>query len=360
MPSTVHIDANRHWGGGQQQSLGLARALAAQGEEVSLIAQAGGALAATPISPLIPCETMPLRGLQGILSLPRLLRRVRTLQPDLVHIHDSASQAVASLAARLAGRIAVVVTRRTQLPVRGGWLGRLKHQWCDRVICVSEAVRRQCIAGGLPEERLTVIPDFVDCSYLEPASTAPEEQEGRPTIAIIARLSREKGHRVLLRALPRVIAQIPNLRLVICGQGPEEHNLRRQAQALGISKQVVFRGFVADPRPIVGAAQVVAVPSLSEGLGVAALEAMAMEKPVVASDAGGLPEAVVDGVTGIIVPAGKPEPLAEALVALLTDRARADALGQAGRRHVLQHFDRPHIVARILALYEEVLAERRR
>jgi glycosyltransferase involved in cell wall biosynthesis len=124
-----------------------------------------------------------------------------------------------------------------------------------------------------------------------------------------------------------------------------------------VSKYVEFTGFVPDVRAVLSAADVAAMPSLQEGLGVAVLEAMAMGKPVVSSDAGGLPESVVHGETGIVTPAGDAEALADALAAVLRDPARARSMGRAGRERVVEHFDRPRVAERVLRLYADVLGE---
>lgn len=211
--------------------------------------------------------------------------------------------------------------------------------------------------GGVSAERLIVIPDLVDCTHYQPTAVPPAPLDPGPTIVSVGRLTQEKGHRLLVEAMPRVLREVPEARLALCGQGPEEAALRARAGALGVAARVMFAGFAADVRPLLAAADVFAMPSLCEGLGVAALEAMAMGKPVVASDAGGLPEAVADGETGLVVPKGRVEPLAAALAALLSDPGRARQMGEAGRRRALERFDRPVVVGRLAALYQELLAE---
>ena len=361
MPSSIHIDASRQWGGGQTQSLGLARALAALGESASFIAQQGSALSARLRTCDLPWEERPLRGLSGAAAVFHLAHRFRKLKPEIVHIHDAAGHGPAALAAKRAGVPGIVVTRRTASLPRTGWPRGLKYQWCDRIICISEAVRRQCLAAGIAPERLAVIHDFVDCTYLDPAVGRAFLRPPLPSVlCVVGRLSKEKGHEVLLRALPSVLRQVPFARLQVCGEGPKKEALQRQAEALGISEQVALLGFVEDVRPVLAAAEVFAMPSLSEGLGVAVLEAMAMGKPVVATDAGGLPEAVVDGETGLIVPPGDAGALTEAILSLLQNPDKARHMGAAGRERALRQFDRSVIVERMLALYNEVLSEARR
>lgn len=337
------------------QSLGLALALSARGEEIWFVAQRGSELASRVNGTYLSWETMSLRGLAGVMDSGRLARRLREWKADIVHIHDAASQGPAGLAARLARKPKVVVTRRTQFPVRGGWLGRAKYDLCDCVICVSEAVRRGCLEAGLPDRKLRVIPDFVDCRHFDPEAVPVGERNGGQRIVMVGRLTRTKGHRMLLRAMGQVSREVPEARLVIYGEGEEAGALKREAAAAGVDEGVTFAGFAADVRAALAGADVFVMPSLSEGLGVAVLEAMAMGRPVVVSDAGGLPESVVHGETGLVVPAGDAGALAEALVSLLRHRDRAREMGTAGRKRMLEHYDRPRVVGRIMALYEELL-----
>ena len=357
MPSSMHVDANRAWGGGQAQSLGLALALAARGEETSFVVEPGSGLAARLDASLLPWEAVRMRGAWGLGAMLQLTRRFRELRPEVVHIHDSASHTPAALAARRAGVAGIIVTRRTEFPMRRRWSVRLKYElWCDRVVCVSEAARRRCLEAGLPEGQVVVVPDFVDCRHFDAAAVPAARSDDRPQVCSVGRLSREKGHRVLLKAMAAVLRSVPEARLQICGDGPERPALARQSEASGLAEHVSLSGFVQDTRPTLAAADIFVMPSLSEGLGGAVLEAMAMGKPVVATDAGGLPEAVVDGETGLIVPAGDAEALAEAMMDLLGDPARARKMGIAGRERALKHFDRRRIVDRMVSLYEEVLA----
>jgi glycosyltransferase involved in cell wall biosynthesis len=340
--------------------MSLALALSARGDDTSFIAQRGSALASRLGPTYLPWEEMDLRGFGGLRAIPRLVRRLRELAPDVVHVHEAASHTVAGIAARMAGKAKVVVTRRTASPLRGGCIRRLKYeQWCDRVVCVSKAVRWRCLEAGLPEELLVVVPDFVDCRHFDPEVAPSQDGTGPPTVAAVGRLTRGKGHAVLLRAMRQVVRTMPEARLLVGGEGEEEETLRRQAESEGLAQNVQFTGFVADVRGILSAARVVAMPSLEEGLGVVVLEAMAMAKPVLASDAGGLPETVLDGETGLVTPAGDANALADALVALLRDPGRARRMGRAGRERALAQFDRPRIVARVVEVYEGVLAEGR-
>ena len=179
---------------------------------------------------------------------------------------------------------------------------------------------------------------------------APYEA-GEPRLLCIGRLIPVKGHLVLLRALAQARTRAPGLVLGIAGQGPLEPALKSYARELGLSDAVRFLGFVSPIQSAIENAAAVVVPSLGEGFGMVALEAMERGRAVIASDVGGLPEIVADGETGLVVPAGDAEALADAMVAVASDLPRAAAMGEAGRRRALESFTQERSTRGIEALY---------
>jgi glycosyltransferase involved in cell wall biosynthesis len=174
---------------------------------------------------------------------------------------------------------------------------------------------------------------------------------GEPRLLCVGRLIPVKGHLVLLRALAQARGRVPELVLDVAGQGPLEPALRAYANELGLAESVRFLGFVSPIQGAIESAAGVVVPSLGEGFGMVALEAMERGRPVIASDVGGLPEIVADGETGFVVPAGDAEALADAMVALASDLLRAAAMGEAGRVRALEMFTQERSTAGIEALY---------
>jgi glycosyltransferase involved in cell wall biosynthesis len=170
-------------------------------------------------------------------------------------------------------------------------------------------------------------------------------------LLLLGALERRKGHAVLLAAGERLAAEGVALRYVFCGDGSEHAALRAAAASLG--DRVVFAGFQREVAACLEAADVVALPSLHEGLGVAALEAMAAGRPVVASRVGGLGEVVVDGVTGLLVPAGDATALARALARLARDAGLRVRLGRAGRERVLAGYTAARMADGTIACYGE-------
>ena len=176
-----------------------------------------------------------------------------------------------------------------------------------------------------------------------------------PRLLCVGRLIPIKGHLVLLRALAQARAQVPDVTLAIAGRGPLAPALRAYARELGVEDAVRFLGFVSPVQAAIEDAAVVVVPSLGEGFGMVALEAMERARAVVASSVGGLPEIVADGETGLVVPPADAEALAEAIVALAGDLPKAAAMGRAGRARALAEFTPERCVERVEELYVRAL-----
>ncbi|MGQ9455097.1 MAG: glycosyltransferase family 4 protein [Armatimonadota bacterium] len=270
------------------------------------------------------------------LTLLRLISFIRREQIDVIHTHLSTASLLGAIAARLA-RI------RSVAHVHG--LNSAKcFRYSSRIIAVSDAARRHMLVQGIRDEKITVIHDGIRLECYQPV----ERGEARarlgydpqvPLFGVFGRLSPEKGQRVAIEALFLVRKDLPSARLVLAGRGPDLESLQTCAEALGVADAVHFTGFVEDVRTLMCACDAVAMPSLCEGFGLAAVEAMALCKPVVASAVGGLPEIVIQGETGILVAPNDPNDLAQALIEITTDSALRDKLARNARARVEANFD---------------------
>jgi glycosyltransferase involved in cell wall biosynthesis len=182
---------------------------------------------------------------------------------------------------------------------------------------------------------------------------------GAPVVGNIAALVAHKGQRFLVEAATAIVRARPDTQILIFGEGELRPALQRQIKSLGLDHHVKLVGFRPDILSLLCGLDVFVMSSLTEGLGTSILDAMAASRPVVATTAGGIPETVVDGVTGLLVPPGHAAPLAEAVIALLGDPARRQAMGAAGLARVREHFTVDRMVDATLAVYERV-ADRRR
>jgi glycosyltransferase involved in cell wall biosynthesis len=185
----------------------------------------------------------------------------------------------------------------------------------------------------------------------EPAAYA----DAVPRLLCVGRLIPIKGHVVLLRAFAAAKREVPSLELEVAGRGPLEPALRALAKELGIADSVRFLGYVSPIQEAIERAAIVVVPSLGEGFGMVALEAMERARPVIAASIGGLGELVRDGETGLLVPPGEAKPFAESIVRLASDLPLAAKMGRAGRRRALADFLEERCIARTELLYEEAL-----
>jgi glycosyltransferase involved in cell wall biosynthesis len=172
----------------------------------------------------------------------------------------------------------------------------------------------------------------------------------------VAALTDHKDHATLLRAAARLAARHDTVRFVIVGEGALRAPLEAQARALGLDGRVIFAGFRDDLDRLIPAFDVFCLSSHMEGLGTSLLDAMAYSRPVVATAAGGIPEAVVHDVTGLVVPVRDAEALADALHALLRDPARREALGRAGRQRFEERFTADRMIEATLRVYDELQA----
>ena len=282
----------------------------------------------------------------------RLATFIRRLRPDVVNPHLFRSTLVAAPLARWCGARAVVETYHGREgwrrgPVRGRFFAdRAIARLLDRVIAVSEAARTFLVAvKGYPADRVVVVPNGRDLSVYCPGDGREVVRRelgidpATPVVGVVGRLETQKGHTYLLDAWPEVRREFPDARLLVVGDGSLRGDLEARALAPALRGSVVFTGFRPDVPRVLGALDLLVLPSLYEGMPLTAIEASAMSLPVVATAVDGTPEVVRDGETGRLVPPADPPALARALRALLADPARARALGRAGRAHVLARFD---------------------
>ncbi|MGV1098214.1 glycosyltransferase [Thiovibrio sp. JS02] len=231
-----------------------------------------------------------------------------------------------------------------------------------RTVLVSEAQRRK-VLGGSDTRRVRVLHNAVDIDNPMPRSEKPRpvrELFGMPAagriVVSVGRFSPEKGMDILLEAFVLLVREVKDVHLLLVGDGQERPALEAQVARLGLGGRVHFAGYSETPGDYVAEADVLVLPSRSEGIPNAVLEAMAMGKPVVATAVGGVPEVIEDGVSGRLVEAEQPAPLAQALAEVLTDRELSQRFVLGGRRRVREAFSVEARVATLQAIYRDVLS----
>jgi glycosyltransferase involved in cell wall biosynthesis len=358
----AHVEAGRHLYGGAAQVRYLLEGLAGRGVESVLLCPSGSELAAA--LPAARIRTLPMHGELDVALPLRLSSELKLLKPDLVHVHSRrGADLYGGIAAALAG-VPAVLTRRVDA-AEPAMLARLKYRPYRAVVALSRAIERQLAAAGVPRARIVPIASGVDTQRYRPDPDARARLRATfalpaevLVVGVVAQLIERKRHSWLFALLPELVRVWPQLRVVCFGRGPLEQRLRAELAARGLAQHVVLAGFRADLAELVPGLDVLAHPASREGLGLALLEAASAGVPVVACAVGGVPDVVVDGETGILVPHDDAAALGRALHALLAAPDERGRLGVAARRHVERKFDTVRLVAAHHSLYTRVLERR--
>lgn len=357
---SVHIDTARTWRGGQNQVLMTVTGLAEAGHQAILVAHEAGEL-----------KRRASEGLRFIGFSPRsefdvhagwqLARVLREIEPDVVHAHDPMAVSLAAMAlqmrAGLLRRPLVVASRRVDFHLKRHAFSKWKYGHVDVFIAASEVIRSILVADGVPVDRIEVVHDGVNVTTIDKQPTVDAHAafwlpKGTPIVGNVAALAAHKGQRYLVAAAAKVVRELPDTRFLIIGEGELRDPLDRQIHDLGLDRHVVLTGFRGDVLGLVKSLDVFVMSSITEGLGSAILEAMACRRPVVATRAGGIPEAVDHEVTGLVVPPQDENALAAAILRLLKSPSLCDQYGQAGRQRVVDSFSVDRLVQGTAEVYE--------
>ena len=310
-------------------------------------------------------------------TLIALARLMRQLKCQIVHTNLWTADVLGGVGAAFArvpirvatvhGEYFTVVEEQGVRRVRKvalSWTYRSVYRLFDRVITVSQAVAEDLVhRQGLrvDPERITVIHNGHDLSRT-PRSSASVQREtlglspAAPVVVTLANFFPYKGHRWLVEAMPRVIRRYPETVFLLAGDGDVLPAIRQKVQDYGIGRHVRFVGSRTDALDLIALSDAVVVPSVSEGLGHVVLEALSLEKPVVATRVGGIPEVIEDGKTGLLVPPRDPGALADAILAVLSNPALAKTLGKNGREVVCARFSAERMVRKTEQLYLDLAA----
>ena len=352
-------------GGQERRVLAESLGMRDRGHDVWIAATPGGELAGRAADAGLEVISLSFRRALLPANALALDSRIRRLQPDIINSHSSADSWTAALMRPLGSRAgALVRSRHISVRVKPGPGHRFLYGQADYVITTGESVREELADSGLvPLERSMSIPTGVDLERFRPDSGDRADArralgvpgEG-PVIGVVAYLRQDKGHAVLLRAFPGILESYPACSLVVVGDGPERSNLEALARQLGIEESVRFVGLREDIPIVLAGFDIFCQPSLrNEGVPQSLLQAGAAARPVVSTVVGGIPEAVLHGETGLLVPPGDADALTQAISALLADRELRNRLGDAGRHHVSGAFSVQRMLERTELAYGAAL-----
>lgn len=361
MLKILHLDTGKQLRGGQQQILMLAGGFRKEGHHQVIACREGSPLEALARQKGITTLGLPLDGVRGMLSISKLRQALRSEKFHLIHAHDGRGQTLSWLAS--AGvPVCRIASRRVTFIPRGRTIHRLKYsRTCHGVIAVSGFIRELLIQSGISPSKIVVIPDGIHFPETLPDAGQRAQirahfqlDEGDFVIGHAGAFTPEKGQEIALQAFKLLEQRLPRAGLLLAGEGPLLSALQKRWLPEQRQSKVRFLGYVDDLSSFMNCLDLFIMPSLSEGLGSAALVAMAHGVPVVASRAGGLPEIVDEGKTGWLAEPGSALSLAEKIAAAAADRNCLEKAGLAAREKA-RGFASDIMAARVERFYQSVI-----
>jgi glycosyltransferase involved in cell wall biosynthesis len=359
----LHTEASLGWGGQEIRIVHEAAGIAARGNHVMIAAPENSVILGRAREAGI--EVFPAGfNKRNPLSVRAMMALIDRLRPDILNTHSSADSWVSALAARLSrSRPKIIRTRHLSTPISRSLLSRVIYDILpDAVITTGEEIRwmmieRNRFDGG----RIVSIPTGVDLVRFDIARVQPVLPAKGFTAGMVGVLRSWKGHGYFIRAVPAILKKIPRATFYIAGDGPQYDNIRKMITELDLEDKVILLGHREDIPEVLASLDVVVQPSYAnEGIPQSVLQAMAMERPVVASDAGAIKEVVIDGKTGFLTAPKDPAGLAEKIIRLYEGPSLRAAFGRAGRMLVEKNHSVGHMLDRIESLYGALARKRPR
>ncbi len=363
----LHTESSRGLGGQEYRILAEAKAMGLRGHDVVIAAPGNSQLATLAKEGGLHCEAIPV-GMSGWGRLvPLFLKLLVKHQIQIVHTHGSQDSWTASMAARLSSlRPIIIRTRHKSTPVSVSFRHDVLYRYLPHaVLTTGEAVRHQLITQNrLKPDAVFSIPTGVDMKKFQLEESCPKVkinlgiQMEQPVIGTVSFLRPEKGLDVLIDAVFLLQMEFPNICCVIVGTGNEHENLLARIRQKKLDERVILPGFRKDIPELLSAMDVFVLPSLEEGMPQSLLQAMAMERAVVASSVGGVPEVIHDGQTGFLVSSNDPSALAEKVGMLLRDPERRRTFGMGGRRAIANDYSLDAMLTKTEQIYSHLWEER--
>lgn len=359
---SLHIDTSTAWQGGQRQLFDLVVGLRERGDRVTLVAHPGGPLfrrmqEGTDVVGLAP------KGDVDIAAAWRLSRVLKSVQPDVVHAHDSHGVAMAATAIAIlspATHLPLVITRRSEFRPERTTFSKWKYSQVDAFVATNGSVRQRLLAEGVPSARVAVIPPGVDVERIGRVDAANLHAElflptHAPIVGNVAVLDPQKGHHHLIAAAGLVLRDVPDTRFVIMGDGPLRATLARDVHSRHLDRHIFLPGFHTDIARHLKGFDVYVSAALHVTGSLALIEAMAASRPIVATAVGHVPDLIEDGVTGLLVPPKDDAALAAAITRLLKDEPLRRAMGARASARAREQFSLERTVEDTTALYQRLV-----
>ena len=362
MFTVLHTESSKGWGGQENRIIKESLGLKDLGVRVIVLCQPGSMLEEKASSKGIEVRVCRMKKHYDLAAVRYILGLIRKEAVDVVSTHSGRDSFLAGIAGRLSRRRPVIVrTRHIAMPITS----RITYSLLPhRVVTTSDYIRQYLIEEGVRREKVVTIHTGIDLRKFDPGTTCGSlrEEIGVPSevplIGTVAILRFKKGYQILLDAVPAVLNEIPDAKFVFVGDGPQRRNITNKIEALGLSRSVLMLGMRWDIPNVLKSIDLFVLPTLQEAHGGVFVEAMAMGKPVIGTNVGGVGEVIKDGLNGYLVRPNDPSSLAGAIVTMIRDKERAGSMGLEGRKMAEENFAVEKMCKSMFELYADLLKER--
>jgi glycosyltransferase involved in cell wall biosynthesis len=359
MLTILHTESSMGWGGQENRSLLESEELVKRGHKAIILCQPKSGLAKRAQKSGIRIALVRMRTSFDPVAINLVRGLLRKEKINIINTHSSRDSWIATIGAWLSGRKHIVVrTRHLAIGIKKSLTYTLLP---DKIVTVSEYVRRLFMDQGIQPDKVITIPSGIDLMKFDPSktdNTLREEigiNQADPLVVMVAILRFNKGHYYFVNAAKKVIEDFPDTKFLIVGDGPQRKNIERYVNELDLRNNVLMLGLRDDIPRILASADIYVMPSLREGMGQSTMEAMAMGVPVIVSNVGGLPELVIDNQTGIVVPPKDVSSLAKAMITMLSDKEKSRRLAEAARQSIRDKYSIERTIDKTLELYAALL-----
>jgi len=369
----MHIAGSLNYGGAEIFLVSLLKNLNRERFDITACYVSGGG----PLESELTASNIEVIKLPALtrMNLPlcfyRLFRIVKIYKPDIVHTHLFEPGVLGRTVARVIG-VPVIIAHEHGMTLWKRKPHIMYEKWANRFtdmrVAVSEDIRQNRISReGTAPEKIITIPNGVDTVYFDPSRWPPAASRAElglgmdiPIVGTVARLTPVKGLHYLLEAVREISWHIPNVALLIVGDGPLRGGLEQRSRKLGIGDRVIFTGYRSDTAKMLATMDIFVLSSIKEGMPISLLEAMAMQRFIVATRVGGIPEVIQDKISGVLVPPSDPHQLAKAIISSLENRERRNSIAVNARKRAVECFSIKTSSKRIGELYLHLWEARKR
>jgi glycosyltransferase involved in cell wall biosynthesis len=357
----LHTESSKGWGGQENRTLNELLGMRQLGHEMAVVSQPGARIIDRAKEAGFETFEIPMRGAVDLPAMFKLRKLIMNWRPHIINCHSGRDTQLAGIAARSLGsdRPRIVRTRHLALPITSRFSYSVLP---DHVVTVSRYVGDYLISEGVPAEMVSAIPTGVDFSRYQKISTGGtlRSELGLPPetllVGTVAILRRKKGHLELLEAIPKVLARHPDVHFVFAGDGPMQSQIVEHIHQAGLESRVHLLGLRRDVINVLQSIDLFVLPTHQEALGTAFIEAAAMGLPAIGTNVDGVPEVILDGESGLLVPALDCDLLTKSIIALLDDAELRARMGHFANQRIRQLYSREAMVNGMAQLYTRLLA----